>query len=612
MNAWTVGNMSRAVPRLSRPTLAIVVGLVLVALTACDQRVTQPPPRVIYLTIQSGDEQAAEVATALAQPLVVELRGLTGMPVKGAFVRFESGARGTQPLSAESDSLGRAWVWWQLGEIAGPQSIHASVQQPDAAAPVTFRALGLGGPPAEVIVVQGVNFAVLPGTELDTLAVLVTDRFANPLHSAPVSWSIESGGGVLHAIGDRTDANGRARAVWKLGPTLGTQSIVVASGSAMRRVAVTAAFGFVGMQVVAGSDHSCALTEDGTAYCWGTNYGGELGNGTIDLAPHPVPVAVATSLKFRMLASGGSHTCGLTQDGTAWCWGRNAARQTGSQIGDAVPAPTRVRGVPALLSITAGWFHTCGLTSGGSAWCWGDNSFGQLGHGADRSTAALAYGFAHAIPQEVDRSLDFSSIAATSTTTCGVTRNGVAYCWGENPERVLGGAVGQTCRIWSANEYSGEREEGEIECRTAPIPVLTKTSVSALALDRYGVCAILTTSELQCWGRGYSPTIVPGVHVSSIWVLWSEVCGEKTDGSVACWLMLPPFASVKPLGQLALFDLHSSGRHHCGLSRGPVSTVYCWGTNYDGALGDGTTTHRDSPVAVVWPFAASVAPGRSP
>ena len=602
MNACLAGFASRRTPRLSRrlPHLC----LTLLAFTACDSGVTEPP-RVTSLTRQAGTNQTAEVGTTLPAPLVVEVHDVAGVPIEGIVVRFESEAGGTEPRSAKSDALGRAWVWWQLGVKVGPQLIIATVVQPDAPQPVQFSAHALPGPPAQIVVARGLNIVAVPGAELDTLVVHVTDRFTNPVPVAAVTWSIESGGGIVRGLGELSDSQGRAKALWKLGSGPGTQSIIVAAGSATRRIAVSPVPALVAQQVVAGSDHSCALTADGSAYCWGSNAFGQLGIGARDWEPHPLPAQVATGVRFKSLTLGAVHTCGLALDGTTWCWGDNRARQTADQdiAPDVIATPLR-SAAPKFTMLSAGGFHTCGLTSSGAAYCWGDDSQGQLGRASNRSSPEWYFYFGQGTPVAVAGSLAFKSIAASLSATCGVTTGGVSYCWGANDLRFLARDVQQKCRLIGLDGFE-EAVEFDAECSTSPVAVATRHAVSTLAVDQHGVCALLTTSELECWGRYLpGPMLVPGARLSTAWASDAATCGLDASDKVSCWNTYPPFNEVKPHGDLALVDISTSGRHTCGLARGVVSTAYCWGTNFSGEIGDGTKTHRAFPVAVVWPYAA--------
>ncbi len=146
------------------------------------------------------------------------------------------------------------------------------------------------------------------------------------------------------------------------------------------RPAITSMNRAVGVRVT--PDGSC----DGTAYCWGQNFHGQLGGGT--MTNRTAPVAVSGGRTFTALVTGQEHTCGLVSDGTAYCWGYNGS----GQLGDGTSGvnwdnsadrtvPVAVSGGRTYMALVAGNVHTCGLATGGRAYCWGYNQFGQLGDG---------------------------------------------------------------------------------------------------------------------------------------------------------------------------------------------------------------------------------------
>jgi alpha-tubulin suppressor-like RCC1 family protein len=181
--------------------------------------------------------------------------------------------------------------------------------------------------------------------------------------------------------------------------------------------------------LAAGQYHTCGLTGTGAAYCWGDNENGQLGNGSTGFSTETMPVAVSGGLAFSALATGSQHTCGLANSGTAYCWGSNFYGQlgTGSTAGSSIPI--LVSGGLIFSAVAAGGGHTCGLTSAGTAYCWGDNQFGQLGDGSITSSST---------PIAVSGGLTFSTLVAGGNNTCGLTSAGAAYCWGENTYGQLG------------------------------------------------------------------------------------------------------------------------------------------------------------------------------
>jgi alpha-tubulin suppressor-like RCC1 family protein len=195
---------------------------------------------------------------------------------------------------------------------------------------------------------------------------------------------------------------------------------------------VTVATAQTFVSISAGANHTCALTRDGVAYCWGLNFTGELAQAFVadvcDGFPcNRRPLRVETSVKFDTLSAGFGHTCALSE-GRAFCWGRNDRGQLGSSRADdlceGVPCnvtPIRVEGIERFTSISAGGDHTCGIVAA-EAYCWGSNQYGQLG--VDASIARSAK------PLRVNIGEPVASIEARGIRTCVTTERGVRRCWG--------------------------------------------------------------------------------------------------------------------------------------------------------------------------------------
>jgi alpha-tubulin suppressor-like RCC1 family protein len=165
---------------------------------------------------------------------------------------------------------------------------------------------------------------------------------------------------------------------------------------------------------------TCGLAAGGAAYCWGANYQGQTGNGGAAFEYHS-PVPVAGGHTFVDLSAGGSHSCGVDAAGDAWCWGSYGDPNT---LIDPVPGGLQWR------SISVRAEHSCGITTSDLAYCWGFNGSGQLGDGTTTDSGMD--------PAPVAGALTFQSIAPAEGYTCGLTLEGVAYCWGEGTSGQLG------------------------------------------------------------------------------------------------------------------------------------------------------------------------------
>jgi alpha-tubulin suppressor-like RCC1 family protein len=241
--------------------------------------------------------------------------------------------------------------------------------------------------------------------------------------------------------------------------------------------------------VVAGSDFSCALLEDGQATCWGAGARGQLGAG--DTADRAAPAgAISFGAKATALAAGRRHACALLAGGGIACWGANDSGQLG--LGD-----TRDRTQPSLLdakpgralALAAGGDTTCALLDGGAVGCWGANDSGQLGLGdaATRSTSAdtVALGSGRSA----------SALAAGGAFACALLDTSQAKCWGDNHAKQLGAPI-------TGPAYGdGPNETGDF------LPEVAQgggRSARAVAAGRAHACVILDTGDVRCWGdNGY-------------------------------------------------------------------------------------------------------------
>lgn len=193
-------------------------------------------------------------------------------------------------------------------------------------------------------------------------------------------------------------------------------------------VAVTGEHRFT--RIVVGGDHTCGLVEGGQAFCWGSNDFGELGVPG-QAGGSPEPIAVAGEQRFERIAAGLNRTCGLTDDGQAFCWGSNGHGALGDGTDEQRAEPTAVAGEHRFADLALGNMHTCALTSDGAAFCWGFNGFGELGDGSTASRSA---------PTPVAGEHAFADLAAGAYHTCGVARSGgVPLCWGRDPAGGLAG-----------------------------------------------------------------------------------------------------------------------------------------------------------------------------
>lgn len=134
--------------------------------------------------------------------------------------------------------------------------------------------------------------------------------------------------------------------------------------------------------VTSGDTHTCAIATDDSAYCWGANWDGRLGDGTN--TNKNSPSLISGGYTFESLSAGGSHTCAVTAAAVAYCWGGNGNGQLGDGSTTLRKIPTRVATALRFQDLGAGKTpQTCAAAIDGTAYCWGWNFFGQLGNGTN-------------------------------------------------------------------------------------------------------------------------------------------------------------------------------------------------------------------------------------
>ena len=300
------------------------------------------------------------------------------------------------------------------------------------------------------------------------------------------------------------------------------------------------------VDVGVGQSFSCALSANGTVYCWGTNENGNVGNASYLISPLAVPVYGLRGNVAR-LGIGGAHSCALLRDGSVRCWGSGARGEIGNGATLDRHTPAAVTGLGGVVQVVAGNVHSCALTGAGGVKCWGSNSVGQLGDGTttDRSSPVDVSGLSAGVV----------AITAGFQHTCALTTAGGVKCWGRNTYGQMGNN-GSSSTLYKV--------PADVTGLTAGV-----AAVDADVGDT--VCALTTTGAMKCWGANAN--------------------GDVGDGSSGNNRFLPVNVSGLTSGVLAITA-------KCAVLA-PARSLRCWGSNASGQVGDGTTTPRSTPVAVI-------------
>ena len=346
--------------------------------------------------------------------------------------------------------------------------------------------------------------------------------------------------------------------------------------------------------VTTGYAHSCALTTDGEAYCWGMNVGGELGVGATDSVPVTEPRRVTGGLRFRSLHAGSYGTCGVGVDGALFCWGRGSS-------GPAAAFPeTRFASLSPHLHN-----HVCGATTSQTVYCWGTNESGVTAFGPGEAPAPGATGFAQVSVGAYRSGLGGSRGFDWMGHVCGVKGNGAAYCWGDNSFGQLGIA-------------------GNVRETRVPTAVAGGLSFRSVHAGMESTCGLDTGGALYCWGRELAGTpqrLGAGLQFESMDLGSRHGCALTAAGQAFCWGRnasgqlgtgtLSNSAEPQSVqGSVRFTAISASGysgheafetlqAHTCGV--GTDHRIYCWGSNDYGQLGNRSSPGNTVPVRVADP-----------
>ncbi len=311
-----------------------------------------------------------------------------------------------------------------------------------------------------------------------------------------------------------------------------------------------------GSRVAAGSFHSLGVEPDGTLRSWGDNTDGQLGDGTTTQRTSPVPVTGLSNI--TMVAAGEYHSMALASDGTIWSWGLNTSYQIGGPSTGYTTSyfttPIHVY-VPAgvmtnVTYIAAGTSSSYAVHGDGTAWAWGNNGNGALGTGSVSSLDP--------VPTQISGLTGVVSVAGGYSHALALTTNGTVYAWGLNS--------------------SGQLGNGTLTSSSTPILITNLSNIVAISTTAWSSSSYALDSSGTVWAWG----------ANSFGQL-----GLGTTTSVSS-----PVA-ITSLSGTYIVGIAAGGRICQALASD--GTLWAWGNNGAGQLGDGTTTSRTSPVAVSLP-----------
>jgi alpha-tubulin suppressor-like RCC1 family protein len=358
--------------------------------------------------------------------------------------------------------------------------------------------------------------------------------------------------------------------------------------------------------ISAGDSHTVALKNDGTVFAWGLNDYGQLGDGTYTNSSTPVPVrapevsAVTSPVRgltgITAISARGYRTLALRNDGTVWAWGYNVGGELGDGTHTNRNVPVQVSGLTGITAISAGELHSLALRNDGTVWVWGKNYYGQFGDGTTTNSDT---------PVQISGLTDVKVISAGAFNTIALKNDGTVWAWGLNSSGQLGngtmtdsfvpvqvsdltdviaisaGFVSHAIALkndgtvwaWGRNGY-GQLGNGTMADSSIPVQVSDLTDVIAISAGDSHTVALRNNGTVWAWG--YNNHFQLGDGTSTNRNAPVQVIGLRADG----------------------IAITAGGWHTVAIKNN--HTVWAWGLNFSGQLGDGTTIDSYTPIQVRW------------
>ncbi|BDR52784.1 hypothetical protein KIM372_06910 [Bombiscardovia nodaiensis] len=316
------------------------------------------------------------------------------------------------------------------------------------------------------------------------------------------------------------------------------------------------------VKISAGTSHVLALTDDGETYGWGANYTGEVGDGTTVTRYEPIHITNPAGVHFTQISAGGGSSGGnsmaIGSDGNVYAWGDNSEGQIGDGTKTNRLVPTKISlGTSARpVQVCAGFYYSMVLTSDNAIYMWGANFRGRLANGSATAGSTTPV---RILPGAIPSGTQITSISAGTDHAMALSSTGTAYAWGRNDMGQVGDGT-TVDKLTPVKVLPGEMTPG--------------STIIAISAGGWHSLAIGSDHTVYGWGSN---------------TFYSLGTGNRANKSTPTKVLR---AAMVPNTYITAI---SAGRYH-SVAIGNDNTVYGWGLNDNGQLGDGTRYDRMSPV----------------
>ena len=246
---------------------------------------------------------------------------------------------------------------------------------------------------------------------------------------------------------------------------------------------------------------------------------------------------------WQSVSGGVEFTVAIKTDGTLWGWGKNSSGQLGDGTTTNRTSPIQIGSATNWQKVFAGDFHTLAIKTDGTLWAWGSNSSGKLGDGTTTNSTA---------PVQIGSATNWQTVAASEDHTVALKTDGTLWAWGDNSFGRLG--------------------DGTTTNRSAPTQIGSATDWTAIAAGGKFSLAVKSTGTLWAWGENGSGQMANGAT-------GGQNNSPTQVGSATNWQKV-------------------AASYNSAIATKTDGTLWGWGNNNNGQVGDGTTTLRTTPVQI--------------
>ena len=289
-------------------------------------------------------------------------------------------------------------------------------------------------------------------------------------------------------------------------------------------------------------DTGNAIYSGAELYAWGRNTHGSVGDNTT--VNRSSPVQIGALLTWSQVAAGEWHTASVKTDNTLWVWGRNNHGQIGDGTIVSRSSPVQIGALTTWYQVAAGNYHTAAVKTDGTLWSWGRNFFGRLG---DNTTINRSS------PIQVGALTNWSQVTAGDYNTAAIKTDGTLWSWGLN--------------------NSGQVGDGTAVSRSSPVQIGALTNWSKVAAGFTHSISVKTDGTLWGWGGNTTGQLGVGNTISR--------SSPVQVGALTTW---------------AKVAYGSRNDHSAAIKTD--NTLWLWGYNNNGQLGDNTVANKSSPVQI--------------